>query len=273
MRRYRACSNLALPQLSVREFYTGRTILITGASSGIGRAMAERLAPMGARLILVARREAELNALASSLRSETAVFAHDLEPPGAARDLAGLVRERGFGVDVLVGNAGFGYAGPFLDHADDAVGMVDLNVRALTELTGAFLPAMVERGRGGVLNVASLAGFSTTPNFAVYGATKAYVLRFTEALHDELRGSGVHATALCPGPVATNFGGRSGLKDSYFDLGVPVEAVAHAGLAGLAKNKARVVPGLLTKIGAFSTRLVPGGLARRIGRAIVDAGR
>lgn len=257
----------------MRDYYANRTVLVTGASSGIGREMALHLGRMGARLLLVARREDALYALAGEIASEAVVLAHDLGTPGAADALADRLRQSGERVDVLVNNAGFGFAGPFVDHAEDAVGMVDLNVRALTHLTGRLLPAMVERGSGGVLNVASLGGFLPVPHFAVYGATKAYVLSFTEALHTELRGSGVHASALCPGPVATGFGDRSGLKDRYFDVGLPVEAVAQAGLKGLAANKARVVPGWSTKVAAFATRFAPPGFARRVGQKAVDVGR
>ena len=234
--------------------------------------MAQQLAPLGARLILVARREAELDALAASLDTETVVFAKDLEPHGAARELAEALRQRGETVDVLVNNAGYGYPGPFLGYADKATGMIDLNVRTLTDLTGAFLPGMAERGTGGVLNVASLAAVGAIPTFAVYGATKAYVLRFSEALHHEMRGHGVHVSALCPGPVATGFSERSGLRKEYFDLGLSVSRVARLGLAGLAKNRVRVMPGLADKLAAFGIRFVPGAAARQVAQAVMKTG-
>ncbi|MEM1056330.1 MAG: SDR family oxidoreductase [Bacteroidota bacterium] len=256
----------------MRDFYAGRTVLLTGASSGIGREMACHLAPLGARLILVARREDALRSLAAKVSTEAVVMPHDLGAPGDALALVGRLREADETVDVLINNAGFGLAGPFADHADEAVGMVDLNVRALTQLTAHLLPGMAERGRGGVLNVASLGAFLPVPHLSVYAATKAFVLSFTEALHSEMQGTGVHVSALCPGPVATEFGARSGLQDSYFKVGIPVEAVARAGLAGLAKNKARVVPGLSTKLGAFATRFSPPAFARWTARRAVDVG-
>lgn len=257
----------------MREFYAHRTVCLTGASAGIGREMARLLAPMGARLLLVARREDALTALADELATEAVVVAHDLGTPGATDALADRLTEAGETVDVLINNAGYGLAGPFLDHAPDAIGMVDLNVRAITQLTARLLPAMAERGRGGVLTVASIAAFQPTPHFAVYGATKAYAQAFSEALHHELLGTGVHATALCPGPVPTEFGTRSGLSDRYFRVGLSAEAVARAGLQGLAANRARVVPGLSTKLAAFGTRLVPPGIVRAVARRAVDFGR
>lgn len=234
--------------------------------------MARQLGGLGARLLLVARREDALRSLADELDAESVVFAHDLGAPGAAADLADRLAEAGEAVDVLVNNAGFGLAGPFLDHANEAVGMVDLNVRAVTVLTARLLPPMVERGRGGVLTVASLGGFLPVPHLSVYAATKAYARWFSEGLHSELRGTGVHATALCPGPVPTEFGMRSGLKEPYFQVGIPVEAVARAGLVGLARNRAHVVPGVSAKLGAFLTRLSPPGFARWTAKKAVDVG-
>ena len=242
------------------DYYRGKTVLITGASAGIGREMARQLAPSGARLLLVARSEDALHDLARSLGTEAAVYAADLQPRDAADALADRLEGAGETVDVLVNNAGFGLAGPFLTHAAGASGMADLNVTALTQLTVRLLPDMAARGHGGVLNVASLGSFMPLPRMAVYGATKAYVRSFSEALHHEMRGTGVHVSCLCPGPVQTSFGDRSGMNEAYFKGSVPVETVARQGLEGLAQNRRRVVPGLLAKLQAFAPRVSPVGL-------------
>lgn len=250
----------------MRDYYSDKTVLVTGASDGIGREMARQLSASGARVLLVARRESAMNELAAELPGEAAVFAADLQPPEAARELAERVTASGETVDVLINNAGFGEAGPFVDHAERASAMIDLNARALTDLTAAFLPGMVARGHGGVLNVASLGAFMPVPRLAVYAATKAYVRSFTEALRWELRGSGVHVTILAPGPVRTGFADRAGMKDAFFDGAVPVETVARKGLEGLAADKRRVVPGLLTKLQVFAPRIAP----VELGLAITD---
>jgi short-subunit dehydrogenase len=244
----------------VQDFYRGRTALVTGASDGIGREMARQLSALGARVLLAARREGALEEVARGLPGEAAVFAADLQPPGAAGDLADRVAEEGETVDVLINNAGFGEAGPFLEHAGRAGAMVDLNCRALTELTARFLPGMVARGRGGVLNVASLGAYMPVPRLAVYAATKAFVRSFTEALSWELRGTGVHVTNLSPGPVRTGFADRAGMDEAFFDGALPADEVARQALRGLAADTRRVVPGMLTKLQVFAPRVAPVGL-------------
>ena len=247
---------------------------MTGASSGIGAATARQLGAAGARVILVARTESALDTVAADVRAaggEARVVATDLEAPGASQ---ALVDGLGEPVDVLVASAGFGVQGAFAETDPEAArGMVLLNALALTETARLLLPAMVERGRGGVLTVASIAAFVPAPTFAVYAATKAYVLSLTDALHGELRGTGVHATCLCPGPVATGFGARAGMPASFFAghlSGVmTAEAVARAGLHGLARNRRRVVPGALNRTQTMATRLVPTGVSMRVAAALL----
>lgn len=243
------------------SFYALQTALVTGASSGIGAAIARQLGARGARVLLVARRDDALASVADDVRQrggEAVVLAADLEPPDAAAALAARLGEIDETVDLLINNAGFGIQGRFLDASvESAEGMIGLNVRAVTSLTRRLLPGMVARGRGGVLNVASIAAFAPAPYFAVYSATKAYVQSLSEALRAEVRASGVHVTCLCPGPVVTEFGERAGMGDSFFNGGLSAEVVARAGLDGLAQNRRRVVPGWINKVQTLATRFVP----------------
>ena len=243
------------------DYYRGRTALVTGASSGIGADMARQLGAAGARVLLVARREDALAEVAQAIRhagGTAVVLAADLEPAGAAQALADRLGDET--VDVLVNNAGFGIQGRFLDADPEAVeGMVGLNVAALTGLTRRLLPGMVHRQRGGVLQVASIAAFVATPRFAVYAATKAYVLSLSEALSQEMKGTGVHVSCLCPGPVRTEFADRAGMADAFFSGAMSSAEVARQGLAGLAENRRRVVPGWSNKIQTAAVRFVPAG--------------
>ena len=187
------------------------TVLVTGASSGIGLELARCFAADGSRLVLVARNTTALEKLAAELRRdcqvEATVLTADLSLPETPNKIFSELKGRGMVVDVLVNNAGFGAHGLFSElPLPRQLEMIQVNVAALTELTGLFLPGMVERRRGGVLNVASVAGFVPGPGMAVYYATKAFVLSFTEALAGESAGTGVKVMALCPGPTETNFG-------------------------------------------------------------------
>ncbi|NNG02735.1 MAG: SDR family NAD(P)-dependent oxidoreductase, partial [Inquilinus sp.] len=192
--------------------------LVTGASAGIGAELAARAAADGFDLVLTARRTAPLEALAERLRkrygAESTIIAADL---ATARGPAGLLKEiagRGLAIDVLVNNAGFGAAGRFdMMDAKTVDGMIAVNIAAVTRLARALLPGMLERPRGGVLNVASTAAFQPGPMMAVYYATKSYVLSFSEARWEETRGSGVTVTALCPGPTRTEFQARAKMED------------------------------------------------------------
>lgn len=254
--------------------------LVTGASAGIGRELAARIAADGWRVALVARRRDRLLALADELGSRHGAEVHavsaDLSDDGGPERVQAALAELGFEVDLLVNNAGFGTWGPFAAQClESQLDMLRVNVLALTELTGRFLPPMRERGRGRVLNVASTAAFQPGPRMAVYYASKAYVLHFSEALHEELRGSGVTVTTLCPGPTVTEFqerarmgGTRVGRNPFMMEAG----AVADAGYRGAMRGAAVVVPGLLNRIGSRLPRFAPRTVVRRAA-AIVNAER
>jgi uncharacterized protein len=247
----------------------GSTCLITGASSGIGADIARELARRGHGVTLVARREERLQELAEELEGRHGVRVETIEcdvTDSDGRDaLRAQLDERGLTVEVLVNNAGFGSGGAFteLDGEKEAL-MVRTNVEAVVALTSAYLPAMVERGRGAVLNLGSLIAFQPVPFQATYGASKAFVLSFTESLHEELRGTGVTVTALCPGPVRTEFGEAGGFGGA--DERIPgfmwlsSDDVAEAGVEGLEKGKRVVVPGELNWAGAISGQHLPRAL-------------
>ncbi|MDB5693487.1 MAG: family oxidoreductase [Alphaproteobacteria bacterium] len=249
---------------------TGQPVtLVTGASAGLGAEFARQCRARGDRLALVARRRERLDALAAEL-GEAHVFAVDLAEPGAPARLMAEVEALGLSVETLINNAGFGLAGRFADlPAERQTEMIELDVRALTELCRLAVPAMLQRRRGFILNVASTAAFQAGPMMAVYYASKAYVLSLTEALHQEAKGSGVHVTALCPGPIATEFFEVAGAADGRLaKLGADPADIARAGLAGLARNRAIVIPGLMNKLTAQSNRLLPRAAMRRIVAAI-----
>jgi uncharacterized protein len=240
--------------------------LITGASAGLGVEFARQLSSKGHRLVLAARRKNRLDGLVAELGNARAVEI-DLSMPGATAALMSELREAGEQVDILVNNAGFGLRGPCaeLDAARQRE-MIDLNCSALTELCRAVAPAMLERRSGAILNVASTAAFQPGPWMAVYFATKAYVLSFTEALHEELKPHGVKVSALCPGPTRTEFGAVAGIQSlGQFDrLSMEAGPVVRAGLDGLENNRAVVIPGTTNRIGAWSTRFAPRSFVRRV---------
>ncbi|XXX74478.1 SDR family oxidoreductase [Sorangium sp. So ce134] len=232
--------------------FSGKTVLITGASMGIGEAFARELSRRGATLVLVARSESKLAALASEL-GRAHVVAADLAAPGAAQRVFHAVAEEGLDVDVLVNNAGFGVFGAFdgLPLATQRE-QIDLNVGALVELTHLFMPT-IERRQGGVIQVASMAAFVPAPYFAVYAATKAFVLSFSEALWAEYRPRGVRVLALCPGATETPFFQRSGDVPGASKRARP-EDVVRVGLSAFAAGRASVVHGAANNLGAFFTR-------------------
>jgi short-subunit dehydrogenase len=239
--------------------------LVTGASSGLGAEFARACSRRGDELVLVARRLDRLEALAAEIGGAH-VIASDLALPDAAERLMTELAGRGLAVDTLINNAGFGLAGPFaalpLERQRE---MIALNIGVLTELCHAVLPAMRAAGRGAILNVASTGAFQAGPGIAVYFATKAYVLSFTEALHQELMGSGIKVSALCPGPTRTEFGAVAGVTSQRFErFSGDAAGVVGAGLKGLEANDAIVIPGFSNKVSAQSNRLLPRALMRRI---------
>ena len=247
-----------------------KVALVTGASAGLGVEFARQLSKRGYRLVLAARRKERLEELAKELGKARAV-AIDLSKSNAVGKLMADVEANGETVDLLVNNAGFGLIGRFaeLDSKRERQ-MIDLNVGALTELCRAVAPAMIERGSGAILNVASTAAFQPGPKMAVYFATKAFVLSLSEALHEELKPRGIKVSCLCPGPTRTEFGEVAGFGgNGAFDrLAMGAAEVVEAGLKGLDKNKAVVITGTFNKIGALSTRFAPRSTVRKIAGAI-----
>lgn len=255
--------------------------LITGASAGLGAEYARIAAREGYDLVLVARREAQLRALADALATAHGAaadcIAKDLQDRGAPQQIFDQVERAGRPVDVLINNAGFGSNGPFLDQplAREA-GMVDVNVVALLELSWLFGRGMRERRAGRILNVASTAGFQPGPFMATYYATKAFVISFSEALAHELRPSGVTVTAHCPGATATEFGEVSGNgRSRLFQKQAPASAaaVAEHGWAAMQAGKSLAVHGLLNRVAAFGAqRLSPRSVARAIAASLNQPG-
>lgn len=249
------------------------TVLITGASSGIGLELAKCFAAEGCRLVLVARNTEALQALADELRAthacETRVLPADLGDPESPGRIYDALQQAGVGVDVLVNNAGFGAHGDFAAlPLPRQLAMVQVNVTALMHLTGLFLPGMRTRRRGSVLNVGSVAGFQPGPGMAVYFATKAFVLSFGEALAEELRGSGVTVTTLCPGPTKTNFGKVANFRGGQHLTrhAMSAAAVARAGHTALRRGQVLSIPGLTNRFLTLLVRLIPRGVVRRIVR-------
>lgn len=254
-----------------------KTALITGASGGIGLALARLFARDGYNLVLTARSEDALRRLASELEKAHGIQAHvisaDLTDPQAPAALYERTRQSGIHVDVLVNNAGFATYGPFAD-ADpkSELDMLEVNVSALTHLTRLFLPAMIERRSGKVLNVASTAAFQPGPLMAVYCASKAYVLSFSEAIANELKGTGVTVTALCPGATRTGFIARAEMeKSNLFRKGVmDVETVARAGYDALMKGRSFTIPGLANRFLAWSVRFMPRSVVPSVARRVME---
>jgi short-subunit dehydrogenase len=247
--------------------------VITGASAGIGVALAWVFARNGHDLALVARRQDRLDALADEIAITGArkplVIVADLLRPDAARVIGAALAAQGAEPQYLVNNAGFGLVGQAVarDRAEQ-LEMIDLNCRALTEVSLAFVDSLA-RHRGGLMNVGSMAGFLPGPGMAVYYATKAYVLSFSEALHSELKPRGVRVSVLCPGPVPTEFAARAGVKGGLAPgiLTQTAEQVAEQGYRGLMRGQRVVIPGLANRLVALALRVVP----RSIVLAMVDA--
>jgi len=250
------------------------TVLITGASSGIGLELAKCFAADQSCLILVARNTAALEALAAELRRERAievqVIGADLARSESPREIFEALKHRGVAVDVLVNNAGFGLHGRFVElPLTRQLEIIQVNAAALVALTGLFLPDMVSRRRGGILNVGSVAGFIPGPNMAVYYASKAFVQSFSEALFEELRGTGVSVTNLCPGPTETNFSRVARAFQTRELQGAKMTAavVAASGHRAFRRQRLVDVPGLPNRLLVHLSRLLPRAVIRKgVGR-------
>jgi len=256
-----------------------RTALVTGASSGIGRELAGLIAADGYDVVLTARREERLNALADEMESEHGVDAtvipQDLAEPAGAEALFGSVREAGIDIHTLVNNAGVPVYGSFLETDREAErDMMQVNMVAPTELAKLFVSPMVDRGSGAVLNTASLASFYPIPNQAVYAATKSYLLSFSRALAHELDGEDVTVTALCPGVVETEYAQRGNVEESNTLAGVTNDprSVAKAGWEGLKNGERIVLPSTFATYAAQLVRLLPRTTTTELGKSTVEEG-
>ena len=247
------------------------TALITGASGGIGLDLARVFAREGYRLVLVARNQKRLEEIAQELRpAEAQAIAMDLSLPGAAEEIHGKEPK----VDVLVNNAGFGVFGKFVEKGlAEELNMMQLNMTALVTLTRLYLPAMISAGNGKIMNVASTAAFQPGPLMAIYFATKAFVLSFSEAIANELAGTGVIVSALCPGPTASDFQERAKMQNSGLVKGkkmMDARTVAETGYRGLMAGKTVVIPGLGNKLLTQSLRLSPRSVVTKMVRRMQE---
>lgn len=254
------------------------TVLITGASGGIGYELANLFAKDHHNLVLVARNAPRLVQVADELQRQFGItvrtFALDLTEPTAPQSLFAQVQREGVAVDILVNNAGYGRFGEFSDvPVEESLGQIQLNVAALTELTKLFLEPMLAHHSGKIMNVASTAGFQPGPLMAVYYATKAYVISFSEALANEVARKGIAVTCLCPGATETGFAGRAGNDESrLFKKLRPMDAktVARAGYRGLLKGKTMVIPGFRNWLVAESIRISPRKMVTALSRWVSE---
>ena len=258
------------------------TALVTGASSGIGEEIARVLAKKGHGVTLVARREDRLSALAQEIESKQHVRAEvigcDVSDQAAREGMVETIRERGLDVEILVNNAGFGSAGNFqeLDMGDE-LRMVRTNVEAVVHLCGEYVGPMIGRGRGAIMNVASVAGFQPLPRQSTYAASKAFVLSFTEALSSDLKGTGVTASALCPGPVKSEFtdqhAGFDTAESTPDFIWMSSEECARAAVNGLERGKRVVVPGVGNRVSAIAGQHAPRSVLLAAARRFYPLGR
>jgi short-subunit dehydrogenase len=253
--------------------------LITGASTGIGRDLAFIAAADGYDVILVARTAASLQAVATEIAGKTSRKAHvfpvDLAEPNAAKVLFTQIEQAGITVDVLINNAGFGLLGKFWELPEDQqMQMVQLNIGALTRLTRLFLPGMIERRSGYIMNLGSTAAFQPGPLMAIYFASKAYVVSFSEAIHNEAKEYGVKVCCLCPGATRTEFDKRAGMEGTkLFREGSRImssKEVAQIGWTAMKQGKSSVVAGRMNALLAFSTRFAPRQMTAGIARALQE---
>ncbi len=257
------------------ERWKGKWALVTGASAGIGSAIAERLAAGGANLVLTARRHERIEQLAGRLSEKCGIrvefYAADLAKASAPDEIHAFTQGKGIFVDLLVNNAGFGAYGPFYkSNRTRQLDMVQVNVAAVVHLTHLYLPAMVERKRGDILIVASTAAFQGVPYITTYAATKAFDLLFAEALAEEVKRYGVRVCALCPGSTHTEFQEVAGQPERAFRHAETPEKVARVGLEALAKGKSSVISGTANRLGVQGQRLAPRRLVTRIAAKLFE---
>ena len=248
-----------------------KTALITGATSGLGYEFVQLLAKEQYNLIVVARNEEKLLSIKSEFPLlNVTTIPMDLSKPGSVRKMVEEIQEKGLQVDVLINNAGFGLLGKFDElNVEKQLEMIQLNISALTELTHAFLPQMKKQKFGQIMNVASTAAFQPGPMMAVYYATKAYVLSFSEALVEELAGTGVTVTTLCPGATKTNFGSVANVeKTKMFSNAMDATTVAALGYNGMKNGKRVVITGSANKIGATAAKFLPRSTAAKIAKYV-----
>lgn len=241
-----------------------KTALVTGASEGIGYEFCQLLAKDGYSVVLTARNQQRLEQRAAELQKyniETVVIAEDLSKVDACKNLFRQLQEKNIEIDILINNAGFATFGMYSTTSlETETQLLQVNVVALTQLTKLFLPAMLKKGAGKIMNVGSMAGFVPGPGMAVYYASKAYVMSFSEALANELAGTGVNVTLLCPGPTTTEFQARAGMADSkLFKLVKPMTAlaVAEEGYRGMMRSESIVITGAINQISAAITKFIP----------------
>lgn len=239
-------------------------VVVTGASSGIGEEIAREFARRGYRLVLVARRADRLTTLAEEMGGKAHVLAVDLSNRDERAALHDQVAALGVVPDILVNNAGLATVGPIAESTPEAeLNLVEVDVAAVVDLCSRFVPGMVKRGRGAVLNVGSVGAFGPVPGQASYGAAKAFVLSYTLAMGEELKGTGVTAATLCPGPVKTGFGELAGIPDEEAEKSLPkflwvdADAVAKAAVDGLASGKSVIVPGAPNRIASVVNHYLP----------------
>lgn len=248
--------------------------LITGATGGLGLEFCKLLAAKGYRLVVTGRDASKLALIREEIPQAEVALAGDLTDPVCLKNLIAHLKRDGITPEVLINNAGFGLYGEALDaQTPESLKIVELNIKVLTTLTLHYAKAMRENRRGYILNVASIAAFMPCPKLGIYGATKSYVLNFSESLHEELKKDGVHVTALCPGPVMTNFWSRAGINDcqSYRFAFTDARDVVQKGLNGLYANRTVVVYGCLNKALVFLAQIAPRFLVRMIAAKVLGS--
>ena len=255
------------------ETYKDKTILITGASSGIGEAFAKRLNALGAKLILTARSKDKLNDLASLMKNAI-VLPGDLSDKTFSEKLYNQISDKGIDVDIIINNAGFGFSGLFLDsNMKNYEEMLNVNIYSLMDLSHLFLKDMVIKKQGGIINISSLASYQPMPYFAVYAATKSFVTSFTLALHEEYRDKGINILGVCPGYTKTNFNKRAHMSSKpVAGYLMSSKEVVDESLKAYQKGKFIIINGKINRFAKFITSMLPTRFAMRIAKNIIKKG-